>query len=126
VRLRAWLLGALLLSGAGAHASPLLPGMATTGKAKRSVGTGTLNLNAATLDQIDALPGISPKVAAAVVAQRTTRPFVRPDDVLRVKGVSRKRFERLRSHLTVSGPTNFRPLARASAKSRPGPSLNPR
>jgi DNA uptake protein ComE-like DNA-binding protein len=43
------------------------------------VGTGVLNLNGATLDQIDALPGITPKVAAAVVAERTVHPFARPE-----------------------------------------------
>ena len=119
---RSWLLlGALVLGGA-AVADPLPPGAATTGKAKRALGTGVLNLNAATLEQLDALPGISPRAAAAVVARRTTRPFTRPEDVLEVKGIGRRRFERLRPHLSVSGPTTFqrstrpRPPPRASAR----------
>ena len=103
------LLLAALLSAAGARAAPLPPGSATTGMAKRAIGTGVVNLNTATLDQIDALPGISPRVAAAVVAERAARPFSRPEDVMRVKGMSRKRFERLRPHLTVTGSTSFVP-----------------
>jgi competence protein ComEA len=103
--------GALLLGGA-AGAEPLPPGAATTGTAKRVAGTGVLNLNAATLEQLDALPGISPRVAAAVVARRATRAFARPEDVLEVKGVGRRRFERLRPHLAVSGPTTFQPTQR--------------
>ena len=124
---RAYLVAAAVLCGGWAHAAPVPPGSATAGKAKRPVGSGMLNLNTASLDQIDALPGISPAVAAAVVAERTARPFGRPEDVMRVQGVSRKRFERLRPHLTVTGPTNFvpgagrpKPAGKASARQQPG------
>ncbi|HEY1417799.1 MAG TPA: helix-hairpin-helix domain-containing protein, partial [Myxococcaceae bacterium] len=74
------------------------------------------NLNTATLDQIDALPGVSPTLAAAVVAERTAHPFARPEDVTRVQGMGKRRFERLRPHLTVSGPSTFVP-----ARGRAGP-----
>ena len=105
-----------LLSAAWAQAAPVPPGAATTGKAKRTAGTGVLNLNTASLDQIDALPGVSPKLAAAVVAERAVRPFGRPEDVMRVQGMSKKRFERLRPHLAVTGPSSFVPV-----KGRPKP-----
>ncbi len=111
MRARGLVLAAAVLSGPWALAAPVAPGSATAGKAKRSAGTGVLNLNTASLDQIDALPGISAKVAAAVVAERTARPFSRPEDVMRVRGLSRKRFERLRPHLTVTGATSFVPPA---------------
>ena len=65
---RGLLVAAAVLSGAWAHAAPVMPGSATAGKAKRSAGTGVLNLNTATLDQIDALPGVSSRLAADVVA----------------------------------------------------------
>ena len=51
-----------------------------------------------------------------MVAERTARPFSRPEDVMRVRGLSRKRFERLRPHLTVTGVTSFVPTT-----GRPGP-----
>jgi competence protein ComEA len=105
---RSLMLTAALFAGVAMAGAPAAPGTATTSKAKRTVGTGLLNLNGATLDQIDALPGISPRVAAEVVAERTSHPFTRPEDVLRVKGMSRRRFERLRPHLAVGGPTTFR------------------
>jgi competence protein ComEA len=105
-----------VLSSAWAQGAPVPPGAATTGKAKRPAGTGVLNLNTASLDQIDALPGVSPKLAAAVVAERTVRPFGRPEDVMRVQGMSKKRFERLRPHLAVTGPSSFAPV-----KGRPKP-----
>ena len=68
------LLLAALLSAGWAQAAPVPPGSATTGKAKRAAGSGVLNLNTATLDQIDALPGVSPRLAAAVVAERRGPP----------------------------------------------------
>jgi competence protein ComEA len=122
------LLVVALLSAAWAQAAPVPPGSATAGKAKRAAGTGVLNLNTATLDQIDALPGVSAKLAAAVVAERTARPFGRPEDVMRVRGMSRRRFERLRPHLAVTGASSFVPVQarpkptgpRASARQHPG------
>jgi competence protein ComEA len=116
------LLVAALLSAGWAQAAPLPPGPATTGKARRAAGTGVLNLNTATLDQIDALPGVSPTLAAAVVAERTARPFGRPDDVMRVRGMSKTRFERLRPHLSVTGPSSFVP---AQGRTRPGTARHP-
>jgi len=115
VKARGLLLTALLAAG-WAHSAPVPPGSATAGKAKRPAGAGVLNLNTATLDQIDALPGVSAKLAAAVVAERTVRPFARPEDVMRVQGMSRKRFDRLRPHLAVSGSSSFIPV-----KGRPKP-----
>ncbi|HEY1908569.1 MAG TPA: helix-hairpin-helix domain-containing protein [Myxococcaceae bacterium] len=110
-----WVVAALLCAD-GVHAAPPAPGAATAGKAKRAAGTGVLNLNTATLDQIDALPGVSPTLAAAVVAERTAHPFARPEDVTRVQGMGKRRFERLRPHLTVTGPSTF-----VVAKGRAGP-----
>jgi len=124
VNARALILAALLCAG-GAQAAPVPPGSATAGKAKRPAGAGVVNLNTASLDQIDALPGVSPKLAAAVVAERTARPFGRPEDVMRVRGMSKRRFERLRPHLVVTGPSSFLPAQgrpkRAGAGTRTRP-----
>ena len=115
-----------LLSAAWAQAAPVPPGAATTGKAKRTAGTGVLNLNTASLDQIDALPGVSPKLAAAVVAERAVRPFGRPEDVMRVQGMSRKRFERLRPHLAVTGQSSFLPAQGRPKRPGAGTGARPR
>ncbi|HET9037458.1 MAG TPA: helix-hairpin-helix domain-containing protein [Myxococcaceae bacterium] len=127
---RGLLLVAALLWAGSLQAAPVPPGSATTGKAKRTAGTGVLNLNTATLDQLDALPGVSPKLAAAVVAERAARPFSRPEDVMRVRGMSKRRFERLRPHLAVTGPSSFVPTragpkhpgSRSSARQHPAAS----
>ena len=124
---RAALIAAAMLSAGWVHAAPVAPAAAKDGKPRRSLGTGVLNLNTASLDQIDALPGVSPKLAAAVVAERAARPFTRPEDLMRVRGMGKRRFERLRPHLAVTGPSTFVPAsgrasaggARASAPPRP-------
>jgi hypothetical protein len=111
VSVRGLVLAAAVLGGAWAQAAPLAPGSATTDKAKRSAGKGVLNLNTATLDQIDALPGISPQVAAAVVAERAARPFSRPER----DGVGAPAEQLRRLALTVTGATGHVPAA-----ARPG------
>ena len=117
---------ATMLSAAWAEAAPVPPGSATTGKAKRPAGTGVVNLNTASLDQIDALPGVSPKLAAAVVAERTARPFGRLEDVMRVRGMSKKRFERLRPHLAVTGQSSFLPAQGRPKRPGAGTGARPR
>jgi len=89
--------------------------------ARRPVGTGVVNLNTATVDQLDALPGVSPRVAQDIVAHRKSHPFSRPEEVVRVKGFGRNRFERLRPHLAVTGPTTFRPLRGATPRAPMAP-----
>jgi competence protein ComEA len=126
VSARGLLVIAALFCGAGVHAAPPAPGSATGSKTKRSAGTGVLNLNTATLDQIDGLPGVSPRLAAAVVAERTTHPFTRPEDVMRVQGMGKRRFERLRPHLTVTGQSTFVPASGRTGPAGTRPGARPR
>jgi len=84
--------------------------------ARHPLGTGVVNLNTATVEQLDALPGVSPRVAQDIVVHRREHPFARPEEVVRVKGFGRHRFERLRPHLTVTGPTTFKPLRAATPR----------
>ena len=106
------LLLALLLAGPALAAAPT----------PHPVGTGLLNLNTATVEQIDALPGVSPKLARDIVAHRKAHPFARTEEVIQVKGFGKNRFERLKPHLAVTGPTTFRP---ARAASRPRSPMTP-
>ena len=50
------------------------------------------------------LPGIGPSRAQAIIAQRKRRPFRRPEEILRVRGIGRKTFQRLRPYLRVKDP----------------------
>lgn len=66
---------------------------------------GKVILNLATEDDLRKLPGIGPKKAQAIIALRTKlKKFTRPEDLLRVKGIGRKKLAKLRPHLLIDPP----------------------
>jgi competence protein ComEA len=65
-------------------------------------GAQPLDLNQATVDQLDALPGVGPSTARAIVAWRTEHgPFRRVDDLLEVRGIGPAKLDALRSEVRV-------------------------
>ncbi len=83
--------GAVSASGAGG-AGP--PGAASSG--------GPVDLNTATAQQLDTLPGVGPATAAKIIADRTENgPFRTAEDLMRVPGIGAKRFESLKDLVTV-------------------------
>lgn len=66
---------------------------------------GKVILNLATEDDLRKLPGIGPKKAEAIIALRTKlKKFTRPEDLLRVKGIGRKKLAKLRPRLLIDPP----------------------
>jgi competence protein ComEA len=64
-----------------------------------------VDLNAATVEQLQQLPGIGPVRAKAIVEFREkSGPFQRVEDLLAIRGISKSRFEKLRPYVTVSPP----------------------
>jgi competence protein ComEA len=57
-----------------------------------------VNINTATQADLEKLPGIGPKRAEAIIA---ARPFQRPEDLLRVPGIKRAQFDKIRNQVTV-------------------------
>jgi competence protein ComEA len=63
---------------------------------------GVLDLNTATEQQLEDLPGIGPVTAAAIVGWRTENgPFHSVEDLLDVTGIGEKTLEQLRDHVRV-------------------------
>jgi len=63
---------------------------------------GRLDLNRASADELEGLPGIGPKTAQRIVDDRRTRgPFRKPSDLTQVKGIGVKTLARLLPHVTV-------------------------
>lgn len=68
---------------------------------------GVINIQTASAEELQRLPGIGPSKAEAIIAQRTRAPFRRIEDILRVRGIGRATFRRLRPHLSVTGPSTL-------------------
>lgn len=79
-------------------AAPLGPGDRVHVPSKRSDNaTGErISVNSAAADQLLLLPGVGPVTAERIIAGR---PFLRIEDLLRVKGIGDKTLERLRDHI---------------------------
>jgi len=67
-----------------------------------SLAFAAVNLNTATVDELDAVRGIGPSKAKAIVDHRSKNgPFKSVDDLKGVKGFGEKSVARLRGELTV-------------------------
>jgi competence protein ComEA len=82
--------------------------------------SGTINLNQATAQQLDMLPGVGAKAAARILEHRRKTPFTRPEEIVQVKGFGKKKYDKLKPHLTVSGPTTLKQLPPSEAPAEQG------
>ncbi|MBV8691536.1 MAG: ComEA family DNA-binding protein, partial [Actinobacteria bacterium] len=63
---------------------------------------GPVNLNTATLEQLDALPGVGPATAQAILDYRKQHGrFHAVDDLLQVGGIGPSKLEKLRQRVKV-------------------------
>lgn len=79
------------------------PSDGTDGSGSSTASTGvTVNINTATVAELDTLPGIGPATAAAIIRERDAHgPFRSVDDLERVKGIGPAKLEQLHDHVTV-------------------------
>jgi competence protein ComEA len=63
--------------------------------------TGPVNLNTATAERLDTLPGVGPVTAQKIIDYRTRTPFISIDDLKNINGIGEKKFEALRPLVTV-------------------------
>jgi competence protein ComEA len=79
----------------------LSPALADTQKQKVD-STEKINLNKATLDQLQTLPGVGPALAARILEHREKAgKFKRIEEILNIKGMGEKKFQKIKDRLVV-------------------------
>lgn len=74
---------------------------ATTSSEGVSSG-GLVNLNNASVEQLDELPGVGEATAHAIIEDREANgPFTTPEDLMRVSGIGEKKFAKLEGMICV-------------------------
>jgi len=96
------LLVALLLLGSQAEARPGVRNTKDTATQQKVV-----NLNTGTLDQLMLLPGIGPSKGRAIIKYRLRQKFSNTFQIIRVRGIGRKTYRKLRPYLAIKGPTTL-------------------
>lgn len=72
------------------------------GGAGPGLGGGLVNINTATLEELETLPGIGPTLGQRIIDYRTAHgPFRSVDDLLNVSGIGDQRLADLRPKITV-------------------------
>ena len=76
-----------------------------TASAAPTADAGPLvDINTATAQELDALPGVGEKLAAAIIEYREKNGVFRaPEDIMNVPGIGSGKYEKMKDRLTVSG-----------------------
>jgi competence ComEA-like helix-hairpin-helix protein len=69
---------------------------------REPLSSDNININTATVDQLESLPHIGTKTAQAIIAYRTHHgPFKKEEDLTKVPGIGEKTFEDLKKHIIL-------------------------
>ena len=81
-----------------------------SGAVEQQLLEGVVNINTASAEQLEMLPGVGEVRARAILAERKGRGgFKSIDDLRAVKGVGDSLLERMRPYVTVTGKTTAHP-----------------
>jgi competence ComEA-like helix-hairpin-helix protein len=76
--------------------------LVAAGGTKKKPPAHPLDLNAATVEQLQQLPGIGPATAKAIVRFREkSGPFRRIEDLLAIRGITKTKLEKLRRYVEI-------------------------
>ncbi|MDZ4744731.1 MAG: helix-hairpin-helix domain-containing protein [bacterium] len=69
---------------------------------RRRPASGSMNINTASMAQLERLPGVGPATAQAIVKRRTMRPFMSVDDLMDIRGIGPKKLEKMRPFVSCA------------------------
>ncbi len=82
--------------------APTVPGVLPIAGVPTTTALPLINLNSATSDQLDTLPGVGPSTAKAIISYRNRKgPFGKVEDLLNVPGIGPSKVAALRDQVTV-------------------------
>lgn len=68
---------------------------------KKALPTRKVNISSATKAELIRLPGIGEAMAERIIAQRKSTPFTSANDLMQVKGIGKKKFEKLEPYIVA-------------------------
>jgi len=105
--------GLRILSAALAVAclAPALASVASAAEPSTSLLEGTVNINTATVGELELLPGVGEARAQEIVAMRKARGgFKSVDELIDVQGIGPVLLDKMRKHVALTGKTTARAL----------------
>lgn len=80
------------------------PARAVPSAPRSPAASGKININTASLGELDTLAGIGPKTGQAIIDYREANgPFRRAEDLMKVKGIGPKKFDAIKDDITIGG-----------------------
>ena len=88
----------------------VLVALALAPLAAQAATAGVVNVNTATVQQLELLPRVGPSLAQRIVEQRKSSGghFASLEDLMLVQGVGEKSFAQLKPYLTLNGETTLK------------------
>jgi len=68
----------------------------------KAASTEKVNLNTATVEQLQTLPGVGPSIAKRIIDHRAKNgKFNKVEEIINVKGIGEKKFQKMKDRLVV-------------------------
>lgn len=80
---------------------------------------GQVNINTATVEQLEMLPGIGPAMAQKIVDYRAKKPFQETTHLIRIKGIGPKTYAKFKQYLVLKGDSNLREVGKDELAVKP-------